>query len=84
MKTLYGCEYCSFSADLKGMVQFHENSCVKNPSVKTCFTCEHHYKVLECGDETGYECIVNVSPHRRIDCEDGVIKCGRHEDNRNV
>jgi len=84
MKILYGCDHCSFSADLKGIVQFHENSCIKNPNVKTCFTCEYHSIKVESGDGTEYQCAMNVSSHLRMDCEDGVIKCGQHEDNRNV
>lgn len=82
MKTLYGCEYCAFASELKGMVSFHEGNCVKNPSVKSCFTCKQHTIVRESGDGTEYRCVVGVSTHTRMDCEDGVVNCDQYQDKR--
>ncbi len=82
MHTVYQCDHCAFAHSLKGMVLHHEDHCVKNPEVKTCFTCKHHSKVLECSDHVEYKCDVDVSAHTRMNCEDGVVNCNEYQDKR--
>lgn len=44
MKTIYGCEFCSYTDDGREVADEHEKNCLFNPKWKSCKTCGHAIK----------------------------------------